>query len=185
MRRSLIPTAPVRGMAGQAQPCACSGERPNLHRSCACLRVVNNGGQTYSDTHSTGQHLRMPPWRGIRGTGPPDRPVPQYLWRRSTRPRNHDVLGPAHSGPIYRVSVDDWAIDVCPHHGPSSHGETTAHITSHGSPTAAFARASSTRALPIKAGRSPSRSRLDRLTEIHHGHLSLLRPARFGLPGKV
>jgi hypothetical protein len=34
-------------------------------------------------------------------------------------------------GPIYRVSVDDWGIDVCPHHGPSlSLGDGgTYHVT--------------------------------------------------------
>jgi len=26
---------------------------------------------------------------------------------------------PATPGPVYRVSVDDWETDVCPHHGPS------------------------------------------------------------------
>ena len=36
--------------------------------------------------------------------------------------RDHAVTtfaDPATPGPIYRVSVDDWDTDVCPHHGPS------------------------------------------------------------------
>ena len=36
--------------------------------------------------------------------------------------RDHAVMtfeGPNKPGPIYRVSDDDWAIDACPHHGPS------------------------------------------------------------------
>ena len=36
--------------------------------------------------------------------------------------RDHAVMtfqGPEEPGPIYRVSVDDWAIEACPHHGPS------------------------------------------------------------------
>lgn len=36
--------------------------------------------------------------------------------------RDHAVLtfeGPNKPGPVYRVSDDDWAIDACPHHGPS------------------------------------------------------------------
>jgi len=36
--------------------------------------------------------------------------------------RDHAITtfsDPVTPGPIYRVSVDDWAIDVCPHAGPS------------------------------------------------------------------
>lgn len=36
--------------------------------------------------------------------------------------RDHAVLGfrdPVNPGPLRRVSVDDWKIDACPHHGPS------------------------------------------------------------------
>lgn len=36
--------------------------------------------------------------------------------------RDHAITtfaDPATPGPIYRVSTDDWSIDVCPHHGPS------------------------------------------------------------------
>jgi hypothetical protein len=36
--------------------------------------------------------------------------------------RDHAVttfIDPRTPGPIHRVSVDDWKIDVCPHHGPS------------------------------------------------------------------
>ncbi len=36
--------------------------------------------------------------------------------------RDHAVMtftGPDKPGPVYRVSDDDWAIDACPHHGPS------------------------------------------------------------------
>jgi hypothetical protein len=36
--------------------------------------------------------------------------------------RDHAITtftDPLTPGPIYRISVDDWAIDVCPHHGPS------------------------------------------------------------------
>jgi hypothetical protein len=48
--------------------------------------------------------------------------------------RDHAVTtfaDPATPGPIYRVSVDDWGTDVCPHHGPSlSIGDDgTYHVT--------------------------------------------------------
>jgi hypothetical protein len=48
--------------------------------------------------------------------------------------RDHAVTtfaDPATPGPIHRVSVDDWGIDVCPHHGPSlSLGDDgTYHVT--------------------------------------------------------
>jgi hypothetical protein len=36
--------------------------------------------------------------------------------------RDHAIMtfsDPVTPGPAYRVSVDDWAIDICPHHGPS------------------------------------------------------------------
>ena len=36
--------------------------------------------------------------------------------------RDHAIMtfdGPDKPGPVYRVSNDDWAIDACPHHGPS------------------------------------------------------------------
>jgi hypothetical protein len=36
--------------------------------------------------------------------------------------RDHAVMtfeAPDKPGPVYRVSDDDWAIDACPHHGPS------------------------------------------------------------------
>jgi hypothetical protein len=48
--------------------------------------------------------------------------------------RDHAVTtfaDPTTPGPIYRVSVDDWGTDVCPHHGPSlSIGDDgTYHVT--------------------------------------------------------
>jgi hypothetical protein len=48
--------------------------------------------------------------------------------------RDHAVTtfaDPNSVGPIYRVSVDDWAIDGCPHHGPSLAvaAEGTYHVT--------------------------------------------------------
>jgi hypothetical protein len=36
--------------------------------------------------------------------------------------RDHAIIAFADRttpGPVYRVSVDDWVIDACPHHGPS------------------------------------------------------------------
>src|SRR6516165_5013364 len=48
--------------------------------------------------------------------------------------RDHAVTtfaDPTTPGPVYRVSVDDWDTDVCPHHGPSlSLGDDgTDHVT--------------------------------------------------------
>jgi hypothetical protein len=52
----------------------------------------------------------------------PGRPVVLFRNIFGDSVRDHAVTtfaGPTTPGPIYRVSVDDWGIDVCPHHGPS------------------------------------------------------------------
>jgi hypothetical protein len=53
-----------------------------------------------------------------------DRGQPVVLWRDTFGglARDHAVTtfaDPATPGPVYRVSVDDWEVDVCPHHGPA------------------------------------------------------------------
>jgi hypothetical protein len=64
----------------------------------------------------------------------PGRPVVLFRNIFGDSARDHAVTtfaGPTTPGPIYRVSVDDWGIDVCPHHGPSlSVGDDgTYHVT--------------------------------------------------------
>jgi len=58
---------------------------------------------------------------GIAFAGP-GRPVVLFRNIFGESVRDHAVTtfaDPTTPGPINRVSVDDWAIDVCPHHGPS------------------------------------------------------------------
>ena len=48
--------------------------------------------------------------------------------------RDHAVIAfsdPQTPGPLYRVSVDDWKTDACPHHGPSLaiSADGTYHVT--------------------------------------------------------
>jgi hypothetical protein len=50
------------------------------------------------------------------------RPVVMFRNIFGKSERDHAVMtfaDPATPGPIYRVSVDDWDTDICPHHGPS------------------------------------------------------------------
>jgi hypothetical protein len=56
---------------------------------------------------------------GIAGTG---RPVVAFRNVFGGTVRDHAVitfLNPQTPGPLYRVSVDDWKIDACPHQGPT------------------------------------------------------------------
>jgi hypothetical protein len=58
---------------------------------------------------------------GIAFAGP-GRPVAAFRNVFGGTVRDHAVttfIDPQTPGPIYRVSVDDWKTDVCPHHGPS------------------------------------------------------------------
>jgi hypothetical protein len=80
-----------------------------------------DGGQTYSETSiakdNTCECCRL----GVAFAGP-GRPVVLFRNIFGGTVRDHAVMtfsGPVTPGPAYRLSVDDWAIDVCPHHGPS------------------------------------------------------------------
>ncbi len=57
---------------------------------------------------------------GVAFAGP-RRPV--IMWRNmfAGGVRDHAVMtfADGNPGPVYRVAVDDWKIDACPHHGPS------------------------------------------------------------------
>ena len=56
------------------------------------------------------------------GFAGPGRPVVLFRNVFGGTVRDHAVMtfaDPATPGPVYRVSVDDWETDVCPHHGPS------------------------------------------------------------------
>jgi hypothetical protein len=53
---------------------------------------------------------------------PQGRPVVMYRSIFDGRERDHAVLafsGNGAAGPVHRVAADHWAIDGCPHHGPS------------------------------------------------------------------
>jgi hypothetical protein len=80
-----------------------------------------NGGASFSDARiakdNTCECCRL----GVAFTGP-GRPVVLFRNVFGGTVRDHAITtfsDPNTPGPIYRVSVDDWAIDVCPHAGPS------------------------------------------------------------------
>lgn len=56
------------------------------------------------------------------GFAGPGRPIVLFRNLFDNSVRDHAIMtfdGPDKPGPIYRVSEDDWAIEACPHHGPS------------------------------------------------------------------
>jgi hypothetical protein len=58
---------------------------------------------------------------GVAFAGP-GRPAVAFRNIFDGKVRDHAITtfaDPGSPGPVYRVSVDDWAIDGCPHHGPS------------------------------------------------------------------
>jgi hypothetical protein len=81
----------------------------------------NDHGATVSDTHiaqdNTCECCRV----GVAFAAP-GRPVIAFRNVFGSTVRDHAVTTFADAwtpGPIYRVSVDDWKTDACPHHGPS------------------------------------------------------------------
>ncbi len=81
----------------------------------------NDHGTTFSDTRlaqdNTCECCRL----GMAFAGP-GRPVVLFRNIFPGSVRDHAVttfINPTTPGPIYRVSVDDWHIEACPHHGPS------------------------------------------------------------------
>src|SRR6516162_3515159 len=80
-----------------------------------------DGGETYTEARvaqdNTCECCRL----GVAFAGP-GRPVVLFRNVFGGTVRDHAITtfsGPLTPGSIYRVSVDDWAIDVCPHAGPS------------------------------------------------------------------
>ena len=80
-----------------------------------------DGGETYTEARiaqdNTCECCRL----GVAFDGP-GRPVVLFRNVFARTVRDHAITtfsGPLTPGSIYRVSVDDWAIDVCPHAGPS------------------------------------------------------------------
>jgi hypothetical protein len=58
---------------------------------------------------------------GVAFAGP-GRPVVAFRNAFDGMVRDHAIVtfaDPQTLGPIYRISIDDWKTDVCPHHGPS------------------------------------------------------------------
>jgi hypothetical protein len=81
----------------------------------------NDHGATVSDTHiaqdNTCECCRV----GVAFVAS-GRPVIAFRNVSASTVRDHAVMTFADAwtpGPIYRVSVDDWKTDACPHHGPS------------------------------------------------------------------
>ena len=80
-----------------------------------------DGGETYTEARiaqdNTCECCRL----GVAFDGP-GRPVVLFRNVFGGTVRDHAITtfsDPVTPGPIYRVSVDDWTIDVCPHAGPS------------------------------------------------------------------
>jgi hypothetical protein len=93
----------------------------------------NDHGASVSDTRiaqdNTCECCRL----GIAFAGP-GRPVIVFRNVFGGTVRDHAVMtfaDPSTLGPVYRISVDDWKTDACPHHGPSIalSAEGTYHVT--------------------------------------------------------
>ncbi len=81
----------------------------------------NNQGATFSETRlaqdNTCECCRL----GVAFAGP-GRPIVLFRNIFEGSIRDHAIttfINPTTPGPFYRVSVDDWRIEACPHHGPS------------------------------------------------------------------
>jgi len=80
-----------------------------------------DGGATYSETQLAQDHTCECCRLAVAFAGL-SRPIVLFRNVFSGTVRDHAITtfsDPITPGPVYRVSVDDWAIDVCPHHGPS------------------------------------------------------------------
>jgi hypothetical protein len=93
----------------------------------------NDHGATVSDTRiakdNTCECCRL----GVAFAGP-GRPVIVFRNVFGGTVRDHAVMtfaNPSTPGPAYRISVDDWETDACPHHGPSLalSADGTYHVT--------------------------------------------------------
>jgi hypothetical protein len=81
----------------------------------------NDHGATISDTRIAQDHTCECCRLGIAFAGA-GRPVVAFRNIFDGTVRDHAVttfVDPQTPGPVYRVSIDDWKTDVCPHHGPS------------------------------------------------------------------
>lgn len=81
----------------------------------------NDHGTTISDTRIAQDHTCECCRLGIAFAGP-GRPAVVFRNVFDGTVRDHAVTtfaDPQTPGPVYRVSVDDWKTDACPHHGPS------------------------------------------------------------------
>ena len=114
--------ARVRGLARQTKSCACEGTQRGLCRRRPGLRLVERSRhRRFSDARiaedNTCECCRL----GIAFAGP-GRPVVLFRNVFDGTVRDHAITtfaDPVTPGPEYRVSVDDWEIDACPHQGPS------------------------------------------------------------------
>ncbi len=92
-----------------------------------------DGAVTFSDARIAKDHTCECCRLGVAFAGA-GRPVVLFRNIFGESVRDHAITtfaDPTTPGPIYRISVDDWGIDVCPHHGPSlSLGDdSTYHVT--------------------------------------------------------
>jgi BNR/Asp-box repeat len=90
-------------------------------------------GATVSDTRIAQDHTCECCRLGIAFAGP-GRPAIVFRNVFGGTVRDHAVMtfaDPWTPGPVYRVSVDDWKTDACPHHGPSLaiSADGTYHVT--------------------------------------------------------
>jgi hypothetical protein len=93
----------------------------------------NDAGATISDARIAKDRTCECCRLGLAFAGP-GRPVVLFRNIFGETVRDHAVTtfaDPTTPGPIQRVSVDEWDIDVCPHHGPSLAlgGDGTYHVT--------------------------------------------------------
>jgi len=80
-----------------------------------------DGGQSYSEARLAADNTCECCRVGLAFAGP-GRPVVAFRNIFEGGVRDHAIISFADigtPGPLYRVSVDDWQINACPHHGPS------------------------------------------------------------------
>lgn len=81
----------------------------------------NDGGATFAAARLAQENTCECCRLGVAFAAP-GRPVVLFRNVFGGTVRDHAVMtfdNPSTPGPVHRVSVDDWEIDACPHHGPS------------------------------------------------------------------
>jgi hypothetical protein len=94
---------------------------PKYAGSTLAYAWSNDGGASFGETRFAADHI-CECCRMDTAFTAPGKPVVLFRNIFEGGVRDHAIVafsGPDAPGPAMRVSTDDWAIDACPHHGPS------------------------------------------------------------------